>query len=226
MVVDLTNEEKHPRIPCAESPSRFHPLLLESIQEGCRRVQPLNLDIDRICVPIDLPIELVANNGFTNVPFLVCQGYCPGQAVVVGHGTQCDHQEDAHEDVASPPHACLTNRLLSVVRPRMADKTSWTKPPSLHRYGDSRLTAPPSEEGGYGDACCDHRKVAVSRRARKAGAAYRRREMRARARRCRRGAQHSGAEASGLSWRRDGAFRRCPRPARAAWARAPGPGSR
>src|SRR6266705_4030963 len=31
-----------------------------------------------------------------------------------------------------------TNRLLSVVRPRMADKTSWTKPPSLHHYGDSR----------------------------------------------------------------------------------------
>src|SRR5258708_39472285 len=27
----------------------------------------------------------------------------------------------------------------------MADKTSWTKPPSLHRYGDSKLTAPPSE---------------------------------------------------------------------------------
>src|SRR5258705_7100372 len=39
----------------------------------------------------------------------------------------------------------LTNRLLSVVRPRMADKTSWTKPPSLHRYGDCRLTAPASE---------------------------------------------------------------------------------
>src|SRR5438132_14330458 len=39
----------------------------------------------------------------------------------------------------------LTNRLLSVVRPRVADKTSWTKPPSLHRYGDSRLRAPPSE---------------------------------------------------------------------------------
>ncbi len=31
-----------------------------------------------------------------------------------------------------------TNRLLSVVRPRMTDKTSWTKPPSLHHYGDSR----------------------------------------------------------------------------------------
>src|SRR5258708_31890992 len=27
----------------------------------------------------------------------------------------------------------------------MAEKTSWTKPPSLHRYGDSKLTAPPSE---------------------------------------------------------------------------------
>src|SRR5438105_4600617 len=39
----------------------------------------------------------------------------------------------------------LTNRLLSVVRPRMADKTSWTKPPARHRYGDSRLIAPPSE---------------------------------------------------------------------------------
>src|SRR5258708_2956846 len=120
----------------------------------------------------------------------------------------------------------LTNRLLSVVRPRMADKTSWTKPPSLHRYGDSRLTAPPSEERGYGDAGCDHRKVAVSGRARRAGAADRRGKMRARARRCGRGAQHSGAEASGRAWRRDGALTRCPRPGRAGWARAPGPGSR
>jgi len=86
--------------------------------------------------------------------------------------------------VSLSPSCGLTNRLLSVVRPRMADKTSWTKPPSLHRYGDSRLTAPPSEERGYADGSCDHPKVAVSGRVRKAGAAYRRREMRsARARR-------------------------------------------
>jgi len=57
-------------------------------------------------------------------------------------------------------HRGLTNRLLSVVRPRMADKTSWTKPPSVHHYGDSRGGArraeavcgprgrPPPEGGG------------------------------------------------------------------------------
>src|SRR5712691_8853102 len=27
----------------------------------------------------------------------------------------------------------------------MADKTSWTKPPSVHRYGDSRLVGPGAE---------------------------------------------------------------------------------
>jgi len=27
----------------------------------------------------------------------------------------------------------------------MADKTSWTKPPSVHGYGDSRLVAPGAE---------------------------------------------------------------------------------
>src|SRR5947209_16618044 len=85
-----------------------------------------------------------------------------------------------------------TNRLLSVVRPRMTDKTSWTKPPSLHHYGDSRggdrrAEAAFDPRGGH------HRKGAARDRATAAAPPRQASEMRGRRRYGgRRGAQRPG----------------------------------
>src|SRR2546422_692523 len=99
----------------------------------------------------------------------------------------------------------------------MTDKTSWTKPPSRHRYGDSRpavggaegasgSSAPPAPEGGdelRRPTGAEHPGAEASGRGSRA--------------RSRGGAQDPGRGSGGRARAGEGAITTCPRPGRRAF---------
>src|SRR5262249_26377212 len=102
---------------------------LEAVGKRAGRIAPLNLDISCGCTtPCRCTVEdLIAKNGFTNIPLLLGQsGRARGICKVAGDSHAS--QDDDNNDVLPAPHVCMTEAHISEAGSRRALKH---KPPSF-----------------------------------------------------------------------------------------------